>query len=408
MDDDAQKGPPPGAAAPPEGAGVLHRKVASGQARASARLMTLAKVLRQAVARCADDCFDMAMAALSLRREALPGADLAPLAEAAALLLILEGPAGRRGAALLDRPLVAALIQQQTMRRLLPQAPEAEGAARPMTATDAALCAPFIDGLFARCQGRPEAPEEALLVAGLRFGARAETARQLLMALTAPDYEVCHLALDLAGGLAQGRLTLCLPQVGAEEEGPEVAPGAAPEGARPRSTLAPAVMGLRAELSCAIAQLRLPLKRLSALSPGELLELPAARFEAVTLLAPDGTAVGRGALGQVAGERAVQLAGQAGAEGAEGVLPGAHPVARAGGGAAGAVVPEAEVPEMEGLAEMAALPEMPELEGLPEMDGLPEMPELDGLPEMPELEGLPELAPKEDPEEAAAPRAAAG
>jgi flagellar motor switch/type III secretory pathway protein FliN len=370
--------------------------------------MTLAKVLRQAVARCADDCFDMAMAALSLRREALPGADLAPLAEAAALLLILEGPAGRRGAALLDRPLVAALIQQQTMGRLLPQAPEAEGAARPMTATDAALCAPFIDGLFARCQGRPEAPEEALLVAGLRFGARAETARQLLMALTAPDYEVCHLALDLAGGLAQGRLTLCLPQAGAEEEGPEVAAGAAPEGVRPRSTLAPAVMGLRAELNCAIAQLRLPLKRLSALRPGELLELPAARFEAVTLLAPDGTAVGRGALGQVAGERAVQLAGQAGAEG---VSPGAHPVARAGGGAAGAVVPEVEVPEMEGLAEMAALPEMPELDGLPEMpelDGLPEMPELDRLPEMPELEGLPELEPEGDPEKAAAPRAAAG
>ena len=84
------------------------------------------------------------------------------------------------------------------------------------------------------------------------------------------------------------------------------------------------------------------------------------------------------------------------------MLPGAHPVARAGGGAAGAVVPEAEVPEMEGLAEMAALPEMPELEGLPEM------PELDGLPEMPELEGLPELAPEGDPEEAAARRAAAG
>jgi flagellar motor switch protein FliM len=384
--------PPPGAAA--AGDSVLRRKAQAGQAEHQARAMSVPKALRLTAAKAADDLFDMALAVIGIRLEDRAGDTLEELFAEPGLMMLLDGPERRRGAAFFDPALVGGLIQQQTMGQVLA---DPGGVPRRMTPTDAAICAPFLDALLERAAALPEAPEERALLAGYRFGSQAPDARLVLMALEAPAYRVAQLTVDLAQGVRQGRITLCLPAV--EEPGRRAAPG--PEGAdeasRAPGALEPGVMTLRAELKVALARVSLPLSGLGRLAPGDTLALPGARFDAAMVLTADGRRIAQGTLGQIDGMRALRLAREAEAgstpqrRAGDRAVPELDPLGGnvASEGAAGLPGPGGG----DGLTSLSGLPDVPNLPNLPD---LPDLPELTDLPELPDMSDLPGLDGDED------------
>ncbi len=288
---------------------VLQRKARSGRVEHQSRAMSVAKALRITLAKVADDLFDLALAAIGLRMETRAGEDLAELLTDPALLMSLDGPAGRRAAAVLDPLLVGGLIQQQTMGKVMPDSGDA---GRVMTETDAAISAPFLDALLERAAVLPETEAERQLLQGFRFGTRAEDARLLLMTLEQPVYQVVHITVDISAGTRQGTIILILPLV--DEEAGGTGPdhdGVAAAGDNTdqhSGTLNDTVMALHVDLNVAVARLRMPLGDMGALEVGNVLQLGAAAFDQSRILTQSGLGVGGGTLGQVDGVRTLRLA----------------------------------------------------------------------------------------------------
>ena len=285
----------------------LHRKVKAGQAERQARGMSLLKALRLTLAKVGDDLFDLPIAVIAARSERCTVDAVQDTFAGAGLLMLLDGSGGTRGAAAFDPALVGALIQQQTMARVLPAT---DAAARPMTPTDAAIAAPLLDALLSRAALLPEDAEEQALIAGFAFGARVEDARVLCMALDGPEHRLIELTVDIAGGLRQGRILLCLPHPAKPLTAAPAAPG---DGASDRTTpeeegaFAATLLTLQANLRVSLAQIRIPLHRIDQLCIGDCLDLGRASFSDVRLETLQGRPVGGGVLGQLEGVRAVQV-----------------------------------------------------------------------------------------------------
>lgn len=267
--------------------------------------MSLGRALRLTAAKQADRLMSLPLATLGVTQRRGGAADLAPLLEGDRLILMMDGPDGQAGAVLLEPVLVAGLLQQQTMGRVAAVLPDAP--ARRHTATDAAMCAPFAEALLARAALLPERERERALLTGYRYGVWAREPRLAKLALDGPDYHVIEMTLDLAAGTRTGKLTLVLPAPVAAPRPQEAQDGAAPDTARSTTNLTDTVMGLKAELTIALARVTLPLKKLTALGAGDVLALGVAGMGEALVLDAAGKAVSRGTLGQIDGMRAVQV-----------------------------------------------------------------------------------------------------
>ena len=375
---------------------ALVRKAHVGREEHQARAMTLAKALRLTAAKVADDLFDLALAVIGFRAERHASDALAPLFDDTGLLMLLEGPERSRAAAVMDAALVGALIQQQTMGKVLPT-PEG-GETRRLTDTDAAICAPFLDALLARVTTLPEVPSEQALIRGYAFGARTEEPRLLLMALEAQSYRVLHLTVDIEGGRRQGTLMFCLPEAavaraGGGGEGAGDAAGLAPQVAPTPRTLRDPVMALKINLPVALTRIHVPLKRLSALKVGDTVTLEGVDFGEARVLTPQGKTLGKGSLGQLNGVRALRIMSQPAAGGAADGFGASMPAAdhETAGAPNMAVDPEDE--DRSDLPDLPDMSDLPELEGVdgPDSGDLPDMPELDGMPDLPDMSDLPDF-----------------
>ena len=158
---------------------VLQRKAQAGRQEHQARAMSVPKSLRLSIAKVANDLWDMAIAGIAIAMETREADALEPEFTPDSLLLLLDGPEGATGAAVVGRELVGALVQQQTIGRVSPQ-PMPE---RALTSTDAALCAPLLDAVFARAHSVLETDEDRRVLPRFKFGARCENARLLKLAL---------------------------------------------------------------------------------------------------------------------------------------------------------------------------------------------------------------------------------
>ena len=388
---------------------ALHRKAQVGRVEHQTHAMSVPKALRLTVAKVANEMFGMAMAAIGIRMEKRDGDALAELFEMPALLMALDGPSGRRGAAVFDPNLVGGLIQQQTMGKVMP---EVGGATRPQTATDAAICAPFLDALLDRAAVLPETEIERQLLQGYRFGIRAEDARILLMSLEAPEYQVVHITVDIAGGCRQGQIILCLPIVpkpsemsrGRDHDG-TLTDGAGP---RRQNSLNDTVMALHVDLNVALARISMPVSTLGALAPGDVFELGITAFDQSRVLTMCGTGVGRGTLGQIDGVRALRVEHQN--------IAATTPKRRASD-REGLDLPDVtgdgtgtRATDPHAVAELSApspdLAELPVSNAMNGVSALPDFAELPDLPDLPDMSDLPGFTQDDDLTDL--PRAGAG
>lgn len=284
---------------------LVQRKARTGSEAQAARAMSLGRALRLTTAKQADQMMALALGVLGVTRSTVSAADMVARLEPGALILLMDGPGVQVAAALLEETVVSGLIQQQTMGRIVPAI---EGAAqRHFTATDAALCAPFVETLMVQAAPLPEVEEDRILLQGYRFGVWAQEARQAQLALGASAYEVIEMTLDLAGGARTGKLTLIMPEPErmvdpVPEDGSEAHDKVVKSGG-----LADIALGLHAELSIAITRIKLSLQQASALKPGDLLDLNLSTMAQALVIDVNGKVLSRGTLGQIDGMRAVQV-----------------------------------------------------------------------------------------------------
>lgn len=290
---------------------LMQRKARIGRDAQAARAMSLGRALRLTAAKQADQMMKLAVSALGVTRRCVAGEEVAGSLDKDWLILLMDGPGTQVAAAVLEPVLVAGLIQQQTMGRVT--AVQQGAPVRQHTATDASLCAPFVEALLARAALLPEDPQDRALLQGYRFGVWAEEPRKAQLALEASDYEMVEVTLDLAAGVRAGRIMLVLPHPVRA-----VPPPAQDDDAEPLQalggTLAHNVMGLQAELMVALTRIRMPLQRVSALKPGDLLDLNLTTMAQALIIDGSGRAISRGTLGQIDGMRAVQVEQQAAAQ----------------------------------------------------------------------------------------------
>lgn len=257
-----------------------------------------AGALRLGLARAADDLFDLALSVIGATQSRIDSDALAKHLPDDRLLMMLDGPDGQLGALTVDRAFLTALIQQQTMGRLTGAEPEK----RPFTSTDAALAAPLIDSTLKRASGLADHPADSQCLTGFRFGARAEDARSVLLAMEADRFRVFDLTLEFGGGPQQGGLCVILPE---PEEGTQSADDRGLDAAVP--SLGQSVGLARADLSAVICRLRVSLSEFSAMQPGDVLPLVQEHLDRTDLVSIDGKKISVGRLGQINGLRALRL-----------------------------------------------------------------------------------------------------
>ncbi|SDH64275.1 FliM/FliN family flagellar motor switch protein [Alloyangia pacifica] len=287
---------------------VLSRKADAARRVFEARAMSPAKALRRALSRSADVLWDLALVAKAVDQEHLDQDGVVAQLPPEALLLLLDGPEGVVGFVTLERDLVVGLTEVQTMLQVtqMPADP------RPFTATDAAMAAPLLDATLERFARFLEDHPLRAQIEGFRFGAMLEDARAAGMLLDAPGYMMFRTTLDLALGRRRGELRLFLPErPGARRAAPPGQPGAHEQ----KMELLPA------QMQAVLGALRLPLGRVQALQPGDLLPLAPEVLERVTFYTGPGTPVAGGRLGQMNGMRAVRLTWPRGAGSGEGRGP---------------------------------------------------------------------------------------
>ncbi|MWD28820.1 hypothetical protein E0K89_015160 [Aquicoccus sp. SCR17] len=295
--------------------------------------MPPAKALRLALARAADHLWSLAAQAQGIREEILDQEALLDSLEAGALYILLDGPEGHAGAAVLDMQAVAALIEVQTMGRVVPGPPPD----RPPTHTDAAIAAPLLDRMLRGFARNLSDGSDGWWAEGFRFGDRIEDRRTLGLMLKGAEYRSFRVTVDFGQGARTGEIVLAFPDR-ARPAPEEPAPP-------PPTRTAPLWERIPAELMAVVDRLDMSVAEAMALKPGDILRLDRSALGATRLAAGDRLLPMLCDLGQSEGMRALRL----------------RPPEEAGGDSAGAAGFTAALGDAAG----AAGPELPNLSGLP-------------------------------------------
>jgi flagellar motor switch protein FliM len=281
---------------------------------------------RLALARATRDAMglDIDFRELSIRRSGLAEVlDLAPLH---ALIALLDGPQGGLGVLMLGPVVTASLIEMQTLGRLAGQASQP----RKPTRIDAAMVAGVVDRALAGLDQSLAEEADRVWAAGFRYASYLDEVRPLGLLLEEESYRVLSAEIALGGTDRTGPVILVLPATGRGER-PDL-PGGAELDVAPLFTTALAAQVEQAEcqLDAVIGRLVLPIGRILALAVGEVLDLPLAGLDAITLETRDGRRIARARLGQNRGMRALKISlaetpGRAASTPAQAEIPAAPP-----------------------------------------------------------------------------------
>ncbi|WP_371931076.1 FliM/FliN family flagellar motor switch protein [Roseovarius sp. MMSF_3281] len=278
---------------------VIHRKAQFARQEFDARGMSMSKALRVALARVADRHYDLPLVVSTVEQVAASHAKLRDHFEDEGLLALLGGPDRLAGAICLDTQFLTALIEMQTMGHVRQTAAQR----RPVTRTDAAISAPFIDRFLetAHSQLADASPK----LAGYRFDDMVEDARALTLAMDAPDYAIYKLTVDLHDGAKSGLMTVILPvdPVGVAKGGGDHihAEKTTQEGLGDVARNAPVT------LNAVLDRLEMPLRDACKLQVGMRFPIAPNALADAQLTATGGYVVAGVVLGQVNGFRAARL-----------------------------------------------------------------------------------------------------
>ncbi|WP_164658170.1 FliM/FliN family flagellar motor C-terminal domain-containing protein [Tropicibacter sp. Alg240-R139] len=277
---------------------AIQRKLAVARDERQGAPRSVLRAMRLGLARAAADTLDMPMTVIGATQCRRPQDELQDCVPKNRLYALLAGPDGLLGAACFDRVCVTSVIQQQTMGTVF-SVPAGE---RVFTGTDAAMIAPLIDAFLPRARDLCEATLDRLCLDGYQFAARAEDWRNLILSLEYDSFRLFDLTVEIGGGVAQGQITLILP------DQPEPKDAAVDGlGNSDTSGLEKSFGAVRAELTAVISRVQLPLSAFAGMQPGDLLPLIGDKLDRTEVLTIEGQKIAVARLGQCRGMRALRL-----------------------------------------------------------------------------------------------------
>lgn len=300
--------------------GVIRRKIAAAKAQMAEGGPGADRGWRLALARAARDRLSLPLevTALAIQRHSLT--ELLELPPQQALIAVLQGPAEGMGLLILSPPVLAAMIEAQTLGKVSTGAL----ASRKPTRTDAAMVAPTLDAALLGLEQALAQEADLQWAGGFRYASFLDDPRPLGLLLEDIDYRVLTAELSLGLGARQGMILLALPAEGrgmlpaTQASGPDAA---GQTGAAFAQALADQVDTVSCVLDAVVSRVSLPLARVMALKVGEVIPLPRAAIDRICFEGLDGRALAEGRLGQNRGMRAIRLAGGEGAAPARAVPP---------------------------------------------------------------------------------------
>jgi flagellar motor switch protein FliM len=258
---------------------------------------------RLALARATRDAMglDVEFRSLTITRQSL--AEILEQVPDRALLALLDGPQGGLGVILLAPLVTAALIEMQTLGRLSVQ----PGPVRKASRIDAAMVAGVIDRALAGLDETLADEADLAWAGGFRYASYLEDARPLGLMLEEDAYRVLSAEVALGGSGRTGQVILILPALG---RGVRPAVQTDPtEAEAPQFTAALNAQLMQADcrLDAIIGRLTMPIRQIMALAEGEVLVLPSAAVDDISLETVEGRRVAGARLGQHRGMRALKL-----------------------------------------------------------------------------------------------------
>ncbi|SFA97422.1 flagellar motor switch protein FliM [Poseidonocella pacifica] len=269
--------------------------------------MSAQKAMRLALSKGFDKTISLPAKITAVRQDVLKLEPLLDRLNDSSLLVLLDGPEGAAGAIMLDRPLLSAIVEMQTLGYV-----PSSSSDRTPTRTDAAIAEPVINDLLKRFAELLLENADEIWPSGYRFGAKVADTRALGLSISEVEYITLDAEVDVFLGTRQGNLILALPKTPLHAE--EVPAKRNPEWVRKVSK---SVGGAETQLHAVVHRYSLPLSQLARLKPGDVLPIPLESLEDVTLYAGVKPVVSHVRLGQMNGMRALRL----------GHVPGAKPVA---------------------------------------------------------------------------------
>ncbi len=284
---------------------VIRRKVAAGRADRLDGGPGADRGWRLALARAANDMMDLPLEVVRMSVERRTLAELLDLAPERALIAVLEGPGDGLGIVTLSPPVLAAMIEIQTVGRVGTAAPPA----RKPTRTDASMVAGLIDRALEDLEAGLEADPDLTWAGGFRYASFLDDPRPLGLLLEEEAYRVLTAEVRLAHGARTGEVLMALPAEG-RGRAPRALPEATPApvaAALFTKALTDQVMRTEAELAAVLHRVTLSLSAVMGMKVGEVVPLPTAALDRIVLQGMDGRQLAVGKLGQNRGMRAVRL-----------------------------------------------------------------------------------------------------
>jgi len=282
---------------------VLKRKAEAGRPRLSFAAMSPAKALRVGLAKAAQDQHRLALIVDKISEDRLSLSELLEVLEERALLAVLTGPAEGLGLAVLSPPVMAALVEMQTMGRVIP----GEVPPRRPTRTDATMVVDFIDQVMAELETALASELDVIWAGGFRYSSFLNDPRPLGLLLEDAAYRVFRMELDLSLGAKRGTMLLALPADGRGNPPERRGAAAADPGAQWARNLERTVLAIPAQIEAVLHRLSIPLGTVMGLRAADMLPLPMSGVDKVRLEGNDGRKLVSGRLGQARGYRAVKL-----------------------------------------------------------------------------------------------------
>jgi len=327
--------------------------------------LTVARALRLSAARAAEKSVGLKLSVRSVSEEMLALDVLIERLSNELLLLKMQKEGEPAGIAAMDTGLVAAIVESQTMGKLIDAKPND----RPMTAVDASLAEPLIAGLMKELnetiggtalEGWPDDFTQKGQFLDLR---------QIGLTLPNETYRLLEMTIDLSVAEREGKFFFALPipkKVAAPPPRDE-------EGLVWSEAFPETVGASQAELPVILHRFDAPLFQLEKMEVGQVFELPKCRVDRARLEMPDGTLIAKGRLGQLGGYLALRL-----------VTPEPDMLQELGGGAAPAI-------ETSAAPMLAPEPEMPTFEAEPDLGGLDIDVDAAGAVDLSDLGAAPEM-----------------
>ncbi len=261
--------------------------------------ITSSRAMRLAITRAADKTHDLAIGVLGLREELVSLDDLLGMLAPDLMLIAMTQDGPMVGVAALDLQLRSALIEAQTVGKIIAADPDD----RPPTRTDATMAVPLLASIIAKLQETtPRTPLDGW-GQGIVPGALVANARTAGLILAERPYRVIRVTLDLQTAERQGDLLLAMPDHLVAAPTQEIPQEDGDWTARFQATVNASPVRLDAELH----RFKLPLFAAESLQVGQVLPLTGCMVTSIKMRAKDGRKVATARLGQSGGMRAIRI-----------------------------------------------------------------------------------------------------